>query len=275
MARARATTVLSLLAVLLAAGASARAGDALRTDHLDSRLVAEQRVLRPGEPARIGLWLQHDPGWHTYWRNPGDSGLATRLQLTLPEGVTADPIDWPAPQRFEVEGIVNFGYGGRVLLPLRLHVPAGFAADRIEIRARASWLVCEIGCIPGRGDYTLSLPLGARSAPDPRWQADFARSDAARPLPLDASARYRVVGERVQVDLRGASLPRDIAAWTVFPAQPQVVANDAWPQWSRIDGGLRLTLPRSPAFVQAPARFALVLTQDARALAVNATLAAD
>src|SRR5918994_1841385 len=107
----------------------------------------------------LALLMEHDPHWHTYWRNPGDSGLPTKLELTLPQGVVAEPIAWPHPQRFELSDIVNFGYGGRRLLPVSIMVPADYAAPTLTVRAAASWLICEVECIPGKAKYTLQIPV--------------------------------------------------------------------------------------------------------------------
>ncbi|MEI2420099.1 protein-disulfide reductase DsbD domain-containing protein, partial [Arthrospira platensis SPKY2] len=128
----------------------------------------------PGEPLQIGLWLAHDPGWHTYWLNPGDSGLPTRIELDLPPGVEAGPIRWPIPERLPAGPLVNFGYSGTMVLPLALAVPADFPDDTLVIRARADWLICEVECIPGDGEYTLMLPVTGATAPPSRWSEYFA-----------------------------------------------------------------------------------------------------
>jgi thiol:disulfide interchange protein DsbD len=255
---------------VLPAGAVAAASAPLQTDHLRTQLVAQTLAAVPGQPLRIGLRLQHDPHWHSYWRNPGDSGLATRIELDLPEGVTAGPIEWPAPQRFDVEEIVNFGYSGTIVLPLSLQIPATLDAPRIEITARASWLVCEVECIPGRGEYRLNLELATETTPDGRWSADFDRALARQPRPLAGDATLRQIDDRILVELRSSNLPDDIAAWEVFPAQPQVVVNGAHPWWSRIEGGLRMGLPRSEYFAQLPERFGLLLVKGDQALAIDA-----
>ncbi|WP_354675267.1 protein-disulfide reductase DsbD domain-containing protein [Cupriavidus alkaliphilus] len=66
----------------------------------------------------LGLSIQHQPHWHTYWKNPGDSGLATTLSWQLPDGVRAGDIEWPTPQQLPVGPLMNYGYEGQVLLPV-------------------------------------------------------------------------------------------------------------------------------------------------------------
>ena len=135
---------LLILFTALLAPATAAASTTVRTDHLQSRLVAESTAAVPGTRLTLGLLLEHDPHWHTYWRNPGDSGLPTVLEFTLPDGVVAEPIAWLHPQRFELSGIVNFGYGERRLLPVTIAIPADYAATTLPVRAKASWLICEM-----------------------------------------------------------------------------------------------------------------------------------
>ena len=82
--------------------------------------------MTPGQPLWLGLVIEHQPHWHTYWKNPGDSGLPTALQWQLSGGVVAGDIDWPAPRKLPIGPLMNFGYEGKVLLPVALTVPAGF-----------------------------------------------------------------------------------------------------------------------------------------------------
>src|SRR5687768_14437546 len=82
----------------------------LRTDHLNSRLVSLHDHIVPGRPLQLGLLLEHDPHWHTYWKNPGDSGLPTVINLKLPAGFSATGIQWPLPERLPFGDMVNYGY---------------------------------------------------------------------------------------------------------------------------------------------------------------------
>src|SRR5258706_13582033 len=110
-------TVLSGLAalILLAQSALGAAGNTVATDNVKARLVSEVRSLAPGETITLSLELQIRDGWHTYWRNPGDSGQATRLKWTLPAGFTAGEIQWAMPHRFDIAPLVNYGYAKHVM----------------------------------------------------------------------------------------------------------------------------------------------------------------
>jgi thiol:disulfide interchange protein DsbD len=134
---------------------------------VNAQLVADADGIVPGRPVTIGLRLQAEPGWHTYWQYPGDAGIPTHIDWTLPPGFAAGPIEWPLPVRDEEPGdIVNYVYPGNVLLPVEIQTPADLKpGQRVEIRAQAAWLVCRDLCIPGKADLSISLPVAAVSHP--------------------------------------------------------------------------------------------------------------
>jgi thiol:disulfide interchange protein/DsbC/DsbD-like thiol-disulfide interchange protein len=157
----------------------------VKTPHVEAELVAGDTVLVPGTAMPVALRLKMEAGWHTYWRNPGDSGLPTTLAWTLPAGVGAGPIEWPAPHLLPVGPLANFGYEGEVLLLTQLKPAATLAPGTpVVFNARADWLVCKEICIPEGVDLALTLAVGNTTAPDPRWGAPLAAARAALPRPL-------------------------------------------------------------------------------------------
>jgi DsbC/DsbD-like thiol-disulfide interchange protein/cytochrome c biogenesis protein CcdA len=251
--------ILLLLAAPLLASTASAEPPALRTDNLYSRFVAEQTAVVPGQPLRIGLWLEHDPGWHTYWLNPGDSGLPTRIVLELPPGFEAGPIDWPIPERQPAGPLVNFGYSGTIVLPLELAVPATIGADSVTIRARAEWLICEVECIPGAGEYTLTLPAGATADADPNWAAGFVQAERRRTVPIATPATIGFTDETVELRLPAGLEPAPDASWVFFPATASIVSNTTVPRWLETEDGAALVLPKSDYFAAVPERFDFLL----------------
>ncbi|MGE0310408.1 MAG: protein-disulfide reductase DsbD family protein [Lautropia sp.] len=165
-----------------------RAG-AVRVDNLEAELVADVAAIVPGRPFRLGLRLAHDPHWHTYWRNPGDSGLPTQFDPTGPQGTRFDDIAWPAPERIAVGPLANYGYEGEVILARETTLPASHPPTNARFQVLAQWLVCKDVCIPGEASLALTLPVraaGAPAEPGP-FAAAFDRHasrvpDARRPL---------------------------------------------------------------------------------------------
>jgi Uncharacterized protein predicted to be involved in C-type cytochrome biogenesis len=135
---------------------------AVRIDAVVAELVSAQTAVVAGRPARLGLRLQHDSHWHTYWENPGDSGLPTRISWRLSSGaaLTASEIRWPTPDRLAVGPLASFGYEGDLLLMQTIEIPVDIkAGESIELIAQAEWLVCREVCIPGQASLLLRLPV--------------------------------------------------------------------------------------------------------------------
>ena len=255
--------------VALLPGQAGAASDERQTAHLRSRLVAAETAAMPGSTLRLGLLFEHDVHWHTYWRNPGDSGLKTEVEWVLPDGVQFLGIDWPAPERFVLsEDIVNFGYSGRTLLPMRLSLSADYAGDVLPLTLKARWLICEHECIPGKAEYTMSLPVQRRGAAtvDQRWAADFARSAARQPQALTIDASLRATADALQLTLRGERVPADLAQWTLFPIAEELIAYNRLPQWQAQAGQWQTPLKRSDYFATLPAQSDWVLVKGEQAL---------
>ncbi|QEA12575.1 protein-disulfide reductase DsbD family protein [Comamonas flocculans] len=240
----------------------AAAGSVVTTPHVRAELVAQApEGVAPGKPLTLGLLLSHQPDWHTYWLNPGDSGLPTRLQWTLPAGVDAGEIAWPLPRKIPIGTLANYGYEGQVLLPVPMSVSSLFAPAPGQTQAsftvHASWLVCRMECVPEEGTLTLQLPLAGTTA----LNADaFAAAERALPAPLaPGQSTARVSEDAIELQVQG--LP---AAWRgqvldVFPETPEVVQNAAEPrqQWQGETWTARV--PLSPERAASPALMPVVL----------------
>ncbi len=159
-------------AVLLAAHAVAGAAPAVsgatpdraRTGQVEVRLLSETSSVAPGQTVYLGLQQNIIPHWHTYWKNPGDSGTSTTIEWKLPAGVTTGEIVWPAPSRFAIGPITNYGYADQVVLLTRLTVPSTQAVgSQLPVEAKASWLVCEETCIPQEATLKLNLTVAAQA----------------------------------------------------------------------------------------------------------------
>ena len=149
-----------ILAPLALAQSGSLAGPQ-RTDRIEAELVPMTAWATPGSTVVVAVRQAIEPGWHTYWRNPGDSGGATELDWTLPEGVGAGDILWPLPERQPYLGLVNYGYSHEVFLPVPLEIPATARPGQIlDLRVTAHFLVCsDQMCVPDDLDLALALPV--------------------------------------------------------------------------------------------------------------------
>ncbi|HWD40577.1 MAG TPA: protein-disulfide reductase DsbD domain-containing protein [Fimbriimonas sp.] len=149
-----------------------------------ARLISEVTAITPGRPFWVGIYLQTARGWHTYWRNPGDSGSPTDVQLKLPAGWKASPVYWPAPVRIDLAGTVSYGYEKPTLLLMRLTPPDKPLGRHVDLRGRVRWLTCTAEvCVPAKGDLSLTLPVAKTNAGDHSWKELFARSLSSLPKP--------------------------------------------------------------------------------------------
>jgi thiol:disulfide interchange protein DsbD len=123
-------------------------------------------AIKPGEPLHVGVLLKIEPKWHVYWINPGDSGQATEVQFTVPEGFEVSELRFPVPKRFAQPGdIAGYGYEDRVMLWATVTPPRALDASEVQLTASVSWLVCEAICLPGSTDLSLTLLVSDHITP--------------------------------------------------------------------------------------------------------------
>jgi thiol:disulfide interchange protein DsbD len=162
--------------------------------HSDIALVSEKTSIQPGTPFWVAARLRMEPHWHSYWKNPGDSGLATSLSWELPAGFKAGPIVWPHPEKIPTPPLMSYGYENEVWLLTQITPPKTLPQKSVTLRAKAKWLVCKEACLPASDDISLSLPVKNETpALDTRWQSGFAKTRAAVPTTETA---WKVRAER-------------------------------------------------------------------------------
>ena len=194
-------TAMILTAALAAALVPWAAHAQPRSDLVKAELLADVDSVKPGQPFTLGVLLRIEKGWHVYWENPGDSGMATHVQITASDGWKVEPVQLPVPVKFEQPGkMVGYGYLDRVLLMTKVTPPATLdSADKSTLRAAVSWLCCEKVCTPGSAKLELSLPVGEAR---PAHRELF---DEWRPrVPVDAAAANVKTNAIGSVDAGGA-----------------------------------------------------------------------
>ena len=246
------------LALLAAAAAAAP----VKTDHVEAELVAERAAIAPGQTVTVALVQRIIPHWHTYWLNPGESGLPTEIAWTLPEGWAAGPIQWPTPQRIPVGPLVNYGYEDLAVLLVDVTAPAGAKAGMAHLKAEANWLVCEEICVPET--VTLALDLGIAAAPAAASSAEFftqARAALPQASPFAAQFRSAAGAASLSLALPNAEQAKVTEAY-FFPEADGVVEASAPQEMSRDKDGLHLAFKPARAEVPAaPVRGIVQLTE--------------
>jgi thiol:disulfide interchange protein DsbD len=260
---------------LLSAGPPVSAAP-VHTGHIEAELVPDHVSASPGETIHIALRQKIEPGWHTYWRNPGDSGQPVTLDWSVPYGWSPGPIIWPTPERLKVPPLMDYGYTGEVLLPVTMKAPVDARpGQHVLLKAHAAFLVCKDVCVPEDAQLSLDLPISAAPGPaDPKWGPAIAATLAAAPAPLASlkavvtagatALRLGVVGPAVKgADFRDAYFyPYDPAA--IDQPSPQTV--------DRGPNGVTLILAPGQAFKSGkpPAQLQGVLAFGGKAYEISA-----
>jgi thiol:disulfide interchange protein len=183
--------------------AFALSGNTVTTDNVKARLVSEVSAVGPGQVFWVALELDIRDGWHTYWRNPGDSGQATNLKWELPPGFTAGDIVWTTPHRFEIAPLVNYGYAKHAVHLVQITAPKDLKAGTpTTLAAKAGWLVCSDVCIPESADLQLKLPQSAQAGSlDPAVSSLFTAARSELPTTQPAVTSARIQGDQLIITL--------------------------------------------------------------------------
>lgn len=246
------TRILTAALLWLAAGAAGAqpaptsAPGPQRTERIEAELVPMSAWAAPGSTAVVAVRQIIKPGWHTYWRNPGDSGGATTLTWTTPRGVKAGEIVWPLPERQRLSGLMNYGYSGEVYLPVPVEIPATARAGApVSLTVRALFFVCSAEmCVPEELTLGLDLPVREGAAPlDPRHGAAITRVLETAPRPAGIEARIALEdGVLVLGAVGGPLAGRDPGPTYFFPFEGGVIGHPAAQTGSWGPQGLTLRL---------------------------------
>ena len=239
--RPAALIALALGGLACASAAFAAESAPVQSSRSIATLVTASDGVAAGADLHAALRLRLAPGWHTYWQNPGDAGVPPSLDLSLPPGAQAGPIQWPLPQRVAEDALTTYAYTGDVVLPFDVTPGPGALA----IKAHVEWLTCKDICVPEQADLALTLPSGP-TTPSP--QADLiGRAIARVPSPAPWAATIAPDGT---FTLSGKDLPQDAAEVEFFPTASGAVEHAATQPPLRRGGTLTLKLdpvPTSPS----------------------------
>lgn len=265
----RTTTVLRSLFMLLLC-ITLSAAEPVKSANTEAELVAAGQTLQPGQPLWVALRLNMDHHWHTYWKNPGDSGLATTIEWELPSGFKASEIYWPPPQRVVASDLVSYGYEGEIFLLTELQVPAQLEGDSVTLKARADWLACEDTCIPGGADLELTLAISDSPQPGP-WTEKIQQARDQLPQPVKAEAGWR--GQKI--GLLASLTPEEGSQPFFFPAQEMVISAGAPQTVTAEAGGILLELEPDPNAADKPEQLIGVLVVGKKAYQIEVPIQAS
>ena len=227
----------------LPAGAVSNSADA---PHVHVQLVVPVSALNRGQATDAGLYFKIDLGWHVYWKNAGDAGEPPHIKWTLPEAITAGPLQFPAPKRLPLGPLMDFGYEDEVLFPFTLNAAPTAKPGPAILRAKVDWLVCQASCIPGKAELEVT-----REVLDHPGKAASVASDAnlfkrlsgrlPKPLPATMKASFQPTKEGFRISIATGQKETEAA---FFPADQDIVVNPAPQKIASSPKGLILDLKK-------------------------------
>ena len=226
------------------------------------QLVLPQDQLYPGGPNQAGLYFKLDAGWHIYWKNPGDAGEPPHINWTLPAGVSASPLEFPAPKRLPLGPLMDFGYEDEVLYPLTFTVAPTVKSGPAVVDAQVDWLVCSDRCIPGKAELKATLALTSTQPPvvvGAGQDAELMRRLAATlpvPMPASGKALFQPTAQGFRM---GFVTGRRESTAAFFPADQNILSNPAPQQATPTANGVVLELTKDSSLAANPAQLNGVL----------------
>ncbi|WP_461786604.1 protein-disulfide reductase DsbD domain-containing protein [Prosthecobacter sp.] len=225
---------------------------------LKLQLVSEVTAIIPGKPFTVGLWLDHDRGWHTYWRFPGIVGVPTQLKWNLPKGWKAEELIYPEPERTLMFQIKAQGFDRDVMLRAEITPPANLKiGEQVTLTGKASWMCCGNSCHPASMDLSLTLPVAETTALNEKWHKLLNEERARAEQTSDAwTASASEKGETVTLTLKPATAEARLSKHQREADKIIVFTEDGWfdtdkPQiiQRQDDGSLVITLTKAETYL--------------------------
>jgi thiol:disulfide interchange protein DsbD len=254
--------IFALIAAFVAVPLAFAASNSADVAHLHVQLVVPNQNLKAGTPVNAGLYFKLESGWHVYWKNAGDSGEPPHIQWTLPAGITASAMQFPAPQRLPLGPLMDFGYENEVLFPFKVQAAATAKRGTVVLHAKVDWLVCREVCIPGKAelDQNVNVVSGAPavnliSASDQQLWARFA-NQLPQALPRSDTAVFQPTAAGFLLAVTTGQ--RETQA-EFFPEDEDILDNPAPQTVTPTANGLIVSLKQDPNITTAPAKLKGVL----------------
>ena len=247
------------LSVGLPARAVSSSADA---PHVHVQLVVPFADANRGNARQIGLYFKLEPGWHIYWKNPGDAGEPPHMKWALPEGITAGPLQFPTPKRLPLGPLMDYGYEGDVLYPIDVKIGSNAALGQVKLHAKVDWLVCRESCIPGKTELESSLnitPFTTSTQPGAAGDKEIWNALAGnlpKDLPTSAKIGFQPTSDGFRLSVKTGK--RESSA-EFFPSDPDILDNPAPQKLTHTAEGLILDLKKDANLSVNPAQLKGVL----------------
>ena len=246
-------TILALISPLVVALSASAASSSADLPHVHVQFISPNAQFHPGSNS-AGLYFKLEPGWHVYWKNPGDAGEPPHIKWTLPQGITAGPIQFPVPKRLPLGPLMDFGYEDEVLFPIQLNVADSASSGSANIHAKVDWLVCRGSCIPEKTELELDRPIVPANSGTAPVQPDYdlwSRLSNKLPAPFPPNLRIGFTPTSTGFRLTVNTGQKETEA-SFFPSKPDILSNPAPQTATPTASGLTLDLKKDESLAANP-----------------------
>ncbi|MGM0441993.1 MAG: cytochrome c biogenesis protein CcdA [Elusimicrobiota bacterium] len=209
-------------------------------------LISDVQWIKPGSSFQVGVLFKMREGWHTYWINPGESGMKPEIEWDMPDNFSAKEIKWPAPEKFYEGDFITFGHEDSLLLSREITVPSHLKpGTTVSMRVKASWLICKEMCVSRDGAASLKLPV--KSEPPvkiEKWTDKFKKINAQQPE-VNPDWQFKINTEKDNLILK--VFPPDefqkeiIKKAEFFPLSSDIVHVEEY-KWEKTEEGYRIKM---------------------------------
>ncbi len=243
----------------------------VKSQHITAELVSLSPSIAPGGVQQVGLVITLEQKWHVYWKNAGDAGNPPSIAWTLPQGITAGPLQFPIPTRLPNGPLMDFGYEDAVAFPVQISAAKGQKPGQVHLDAHVRWLVCREVCIPGKAHLGLTLNV-APGAPVGQPVGLLGESLSLLPKPLPADAKLTVKGGKTDFVLTLNSGQSEADA-EFYPDEQDQIVNAASQDVTSLPNGVELRVKRAPELTKLPDQLhGLLRISDKEAYEVSAPI---
>ncbi|KAF0247616.1 MAG: Thiol:disulfide interchange protein [bacterium] len=256
-----------------------------KSQHSEAELISEVESIQPGQPFWVALRLKAETEWHTYWQNPGDSGLATSIKWEMPTGFSAESILWPYPERIDVLPLTSFGYDGEVFLLVKITPTANISTSSVKLIGNSKWLVCKELCLPGGAKVELDLPVKNEPPKLSKWAQAF--NDTRTKHPLSRSDwQFSAATNKDQILIKAVPPPNfkgDVSKLAFFPFEGGVIEHSSPQNFKKTASDYSLEIKRAADSTEAVKNLKGVMVSSGfwkessqeKALAISVVVAGD
>lgn len=240
-------TIAALFIIFGALGFVNAAFAQMPSQNVKTEIILEKNSVKAGTSFHIALVQKIAPGWHTYWRNPGDVGDATRIEWQLPKGVEIGGFKWPAPSKLPYGEFINYGYSSEAILPMEVKIANGISGKQI-IKGKATWLECKDVCIPGESEISFEINIGNDEENPNKAMID--KQLANLPKPLKGTSQFQILENNIHIGFFGSQISKISNAYFYpYEINDGALIDHAKPQFLELgDKGFSLKLNKSLSF---------------------------